>query len=130
MASDLAAPGKKLAKKGLWVQALTGTILVLLSALISSDFAKSSAFGVAAFLIPHSIFSYWVFRYAGATKNRIVAQSFNQGMKLKLIITALIFVFAFSLFNAHPLFVLGAYAITLLSQWMAMLCFTAPRKAA
>lgn len=128
MASDLAATGKKLAKKGLLVQAITGIILVILTLVLSPDGWISTGFGVMAFFVPHSIFAYWVFRYAGATKNRIVAQSFNQGMKLKLIITALIFVIAFSFFNAHPLLILGAYAITSLSQWMAMLCVTYPSK--
>ena len=130
MASDLAAPGKKLARKGLLVQAVTATILVALTVFFGSKEWISTALGCFAFFLPHSIFAYWVFRYAGATKNRIVAQSFNQGMKLKLIITALIFVIAFSFFNAHPLLLLGAYAITSLSQWMAMLCVTYPSKSA
>jgi ATP synthase protein I len=120
MKADLALPGKKLAVKGLMVQCLTGILLVITTLVVYPLFWVSTILGVTAFFVPHSIFAYWIFRYAGATKNNIVAQSLNQGMKLKLIATVLIFVIAFSQTNAHPLPLLGAYVITMISQWLAM----------
>jgi ATP synthase protein I len=120
MTTDLASPGRKLAVKGIIVQAIAGSVLGLLTAFYDPKLSLSTILGVIAFLAPHCFFSYWVFRYAGATKNEIVAQSMNQGMKLKLILTFFIFVIAFSQLNAQPIFLLGAYVITLVSQSAAM----------
>ncbi|WP_371195326.1 ATP synthase subunit I [Glaciecola sp. SC05] len=124
MKADLALPGKQLAIKGLIVQGLIGLCLLILTVVVYPSLWVSTALGVIVFIVPHTIFAYWVFRYAGGTKNNIVAQSFNQGMKLKLIITVLLFVIAFFHFNAHPLPLLGAYVITMVSQWAAMFCFS------
>jgi ATP synthase protein I len=124
MKADLALPGKKLAAKGIIVQLIVGLIMILLSVFVLSDGWVSVTLGVITFLIPHSIFAYWVFRYAGATKNHIVAQSLNQGMKLKLILTILIFVISFSVFNAQLLPLIGAYVITMVSQWTAIYRFS------
>lgn len=124
MQANLAQPGRALAAKGIIVQLIIGCLMVLLSVLFLSDIWVSVTLGVTAFLIPHSIFAYWVFRYAGATKNSIVAQSLNQGMKLKLILTIVIFVIAFTVFSAQLLPLLGAYAITMVSQWTAIIRFS------
>ncbi|MBT1451576.1 ATP synthase subunit I [Glaciecola sp. XM2] len=120
MRVDLAKPGRKLALAGIKVQLAVGACLVLITALIYPELWLSCAIGVIAFALPHSIFAYWIFRYAGATKNKIVAQSLNQGLKLKLILTGLIFGIAFSFYNAHLVAIFGAYAITMVSQWTAM----------
>ena len=120
LTTDLALPGKKLAIKGILIQCSLGIVAVMLTSIYDLNAAFSVILGVVAFLLPHSIFAYWVFRYAGATKNSVVAQSMNQGMKLKLILTFFIFVIAFFHFNAQPLFLLGAYAITMVSQATAM----------
>lgn len=122
-ATDLAAPGKKLAKIGVIIQALVGLMAALLTGLYDPNLSVSVILGVIAFLLPHSVFAYWVFRYAGATKNNLVAQSMNQGMKLKLLLTFFIFVIAFSQLNAHPVFLLSAYVMTMASQWVAMFIF-------
>lgn len=124
MKADLALPGKQLAIKGVVVQSLIGLVMIVITAITAPIALSSVAIGVFAFLAPHSIFAYWVFRYAGGTKNRLVAQSFNQGMKLKLISTVCIFVIAFLYVNAHPLPLLGAYAITMVVQWMTMFCLS------
>jgi ATP synthase protein I len=120
MATDLAAPGKRLATKGVVVQFLVGLCMLSFSLFYDPKSSLSIILGVISCLIPHSVFAYWVFRYAGATKNSVVAQSMNQGMKLKLVLTMLIFVIAFSLLHGQPLYLLGAYAITMVSQWTAM----------
>lgn len=124
MKADLASTGKRLSVKIVMVQIITGLSLLILTGLIYPDYWVSVAIGALALILPHSIFAYWVFRYAGATKNSIVAQSFNQGMKLKLITTLLIFVMVFSLLNLHPLPLFGAYIITMVSQWLAMFCLS------
>lgn len=124
MTTDLAAPGKRLARQGIIIQIIVGSVITVLSALYEPRVALSTVLGVIAFLVPHSFFAYWVFRYAGATKNTIIAQSMNQGMKLKLILTFFIFVIAFSQLHAQPAFLLAAYAITMVTQWAAMFFFS------
>ncbi|MFC3122044.1 ATP synthase subunit I [Agaribacter flavus] len=123
MQSDLAANGKNLAIKGLAVQFALGFTLIIICALFWPEHVSSVALGVISFVLPHSIFAYWIFRYAGASKNQLVVRSLSQGMKIKLALTSIIFTVAFSTFSAHPLFLLGAYAMITLSQWLAMFWF-------
>ncbi|MFC4698778.1 ATP synthase subunit I [Glaciecola siphonariae] len=120
MKVDLASPGRKLAARGVIFQLCVGVVLVGVTGLFSPAETLSVLVGVIAFIMPHSFFAYWVFRYAGATKNDVVAQSMGQGMKIKLALTTVIFAIAFSQFNAHPVFLLGAYTIVMVSQWTAM----------
>lgn len=120
MQLDVAAPGKQLAKTGILVQLVVMIIMLVFIALTFSEHLIAVAIGSLSYVIPHSIFSYWVFRYAGATKNQLVAQSFSQGMKIKLILTSLLFFVAYSFFHTNPLFLLGSYATIMVSQWLTM----------
>jgi len=124
MTAELASSGRKLAFKGLFIQLLTASCLLILSVLYRSSWLTSVILGIIAYSVPYIIFAYWVFRYAGGTKNNIVAQSFNQGMKLKLILTVTIFGLAFLHFNAHPLPLIGAYAMLMVAQATAMFYFS------
>ena len=124
MISHLASPGRKLALRGVLFQSAVGIVIIALSLVFYPTQWLPVTLGVCAFIIPHSIFAYWVFRYVGASKNQLVAQSLNQGMKIKLILTVIIFVIAFSQFSAHPIFLLGAYAITMFSHWLSMFCLS------
>lgn len=121
MQQELASQGRSLAKKGIFVQVIVSLILCIFALFFKPTILIAILLGCLSFLIPQSIFAYWVFRYAGATKNEIVAQSFSQGMKIKLILTSVFFIVAYSQFNAHPLPLLGAYATVMVSQWLAML---------
>lgn len=120
MQNALTSPGRKIAIKGIVVQIIVSFMLALIVALVHSELVVDVLLGCLSFIVPHSIFAYWVFRYAGASKNSLVAQSLSQGMKLKLILTSIFFIIAFSQFQVHPLVLLGAYAITMVSQWLAM----------
>jgi ATP synthase protein I len=120
MQNGLAAAGKVLAVKGVIVQIIMTLLVTLTVAVVHSEYVIIVVFGCLSFLVPHSIFAFWVFRHAGATKNELVAQSFSQGMKIKLFLTVLFFIIAFSQLNAHPLPLLGAYVIIMVSQWLAM----------
>lgn len=115
----LRLPAKKLMRASLGAQLICCAILVVLSVFFSSIKTLDVLLGCVSFIVPQSFFAYWVFRYVGATKNQLVAQSFSQGMKIKLIATSVLFVVAFSQFKVHPLFFLGAYAITNASHWLA-----------
>jgi ATP synthase protein I len=123
MSSRLAQKGRQLAKKGIYVQLVTSFLLIMIVLLVKIEYMVAVLFGCISFLLPHSFFAYWSFRYAGATYAKQVVQSINQGQKVKLMLTILFFVIAFSQFNAHPIPLLGAYTITMVSQWAAMFYF-------
>jgi ATP synthase protein I len=120
MPVDLAFNGKRLAKKGIFAQCISSLILIVIVFLTKTEYTEAVAIGSIAFIIPHSFFAYWTFRYAGATKNKIVAQSFSQGLKVKLALTTVFFAIAFSQLNAAPFPLFGAYVVAMLSQWFAM----------
>jgi ATP synthase protein I len=121
MQQGLATKGRLLARKGIYIQLIVSLILVIGVTLLRSQLSIDILLGCISFVVPHIIFSYWVFRYAGASNNQRVAQSLSQGMKIKLILTCILFVVAFSQFDVHPLPLLGAYATVMVSQWLAML---------
>lgn len=121
MQHELAAPGRLLARKGIIVQLLVSFLLCVSVLFLHSEFLTAVLLGCLSFVVPHIVFAYWVFRYAGATKNEVVAQSLSQGMKIKLILTSIFFIVAFSQFHVHPLPLLGAYVTIMVSQWLAML---------
>lgn len=120
MPTDLAKDGKRLASKGILVQCISSLVLLVIVLLAKPEYTAAILLGALTFIIPHSFFAYWSFRYAGATKNHLVAQSFNQGLKVKLALSIILFAFAFSLVTAPPLVFFGAYAIAMLSQALAM----------
>lgn len=121
MYKGLATQGRLLARKGIYVQVIVSFILCVSVSLMQAEHTIAVIMGCLSFLVPHIIFAYWVFRYAGATNNHLVAQSLSQGMKIKLILTSILFIVAFSQLNVHPLPLLGAYATVMVSQWLAML---------
>ena len=117
---NLADKGRQLANKGIFTQFITSLVLIVIVFFVKPDDTVAVVIGSITFIIPHSVFAYWTFRYAGATKNRIVAQSFNQGLKIKLVLTTVLFAIAFSQLNAAPFPLVGAYVVAMLSQWFAM----------
>ena len=120
MPANLADNGKKLAKKGILAQCLSSLVLIVIVLIIKPEYTSAVIFGALSFIIPHSFFAYWSFRYAGATQSKLVVQSFSQGMKIKLALTVVFFAIAFSQLNAAPLPLMGAYVVAMVSQWFAM----------
>ncbi len=120
MLLNLADNGKRLAKKGLLAQCISSLILLVIVLCIKPEYTIAIVLGALSFIVPHSFFAYWSFRYAGATKNNLVAQSFNKGMKVKLALSIIFFAFTFSMFDAPPLIFFGAYVTAMVSQALAM----------
>ena len=123
MSAKLTTPGRVLAFKGIVVQLIVSLTLLAITVFFWPTYGVSVITGIMAFVLPHSFFAYWLFRYAGATKNEMVARSLSQGMKIKMALTTIIFIIAFALLAVDPLPMFGAYAIVMVSQWMAMFCF-------
>jgi ATP synthase protein I len=117
---NLAEKGQRLAKGGVIIQLIVSLALVVIIFLVKPVHTVAVVVGSITFIIPHSLSAYLIFRYAGATKNKIVVQSFNQALKVKLTLTILFFAFTFSQLDAAPFPLFGAYVVAMLSQWFAM----------
>jgi ATP synthase protein I len=115
------AAGKKIAKQGLVFQLAYSVILVALATLLSD--AKTGvavALGTLLSLLPNAVFSFFAFRFSGASRSQQVARSFSQGSKVKLAMTIGLFVVAFAGLQLPPLPVfLGFFAATAI-YWVAM----------
>lgn len=119
--TDLVADGKKLAKIGFFVQLCVATFLIGLSAVLAtSNDVLSVAFGTASSIIPNGIFAFFAFRFAGAQQTQAVAKSMVQGARFKLIVVAIMFGIAFKVFDAQPVFLFCAFAITIVSYWVTL----------
>lgn len=120
-AIDLVADGKKLAKVGLIVQVIVAAFLIGVTAVLAtSTDAVSVALGTATSIIPNGIFAFFAFRFAGAQQTQAVAKSMVQGARFKLIVVAIMFGIAFKVFNAQPVFLFCAFAITIVSYWLTL----------
>ena len=119
--NKLAKRGLDLAKKGLLFQAVTALVVTAFAgAAGGSHSAMSAAAGALIRILPTIVFAGFEFRYAGASKNDLVARSFSQGSKMKLALTIILFVIAFKGLNATPLEIFAAFVITTASHALAM----------
>jgi len=119
--NELTTPGRRLA----WWQVSISTLFVLLATLITYVFEyaffqektqeKSYAFSVfiggTIAIIPHVIFAFKAFRYAGATSSKKVMESFYSGVKLKTLYTALLFALSFKFLTVVPLVLLVTFCL-------------------
>ena len=104
MTNRLTIAGRKLA----WQQNLLAISLVLLCSLISYfiwglDYAKSILAAGLVTIIPNIVFALKAFKYAGAKSSKLVVESFFSGVKLKMVLTALLFVLAFKFLVLLPI---------------------------
>jgi len=120
--ASLTAPGRALAKHIFICQMI---IIIALSVFFAVFFGQNSALssllGGVICMLPSAIFAYFAFRYAGASKNKLVVQQFNKGSKLKFFATILLFIVAYQWKDIQPLPLMLSYVVTLVSQWPAIL---------
>ena len=102
--NDLAKPGLKIAFKQILISfiaviSLTTSIYIIWDI----DSAKSALVGGFIGIIPNIIFALKAFRYAGARSARKVVDSFFSGVKIKMVLTAILFSLAFKFLVIQPL---------------------------
>lgn len=118
MAASLAQKGRQLANKVLIYQSVIAVILGFLYTILTGKYAGLSAlYGGFICVLPGWIFAFLVFRYTGASQNKLVVRSFNKGSKLKFIFTIVLFILVYKWQNLQPLVLLIAYVVTLMAQW-------------
>jgi len=119
--NKLAERGLSLAKKGILFQIGTAFLVTIVTGLIAGyHSAISAGAGAIVSILPTLVFTGFAFRYAGASKNELVARSFSQGSKMKLALTIILFVVTFKGLNASPIEVFVAYVVTTASHVLAM----------
>lgn len=104
MNNKLTSAGKKLALK----QNALAILIVLLCSLVTYLFwgllhAKSTLVAGAVAIIPNIVFALKAFKYAGAKSSKLVVESFFSGVKLKMVLTALLFALAFKFLVLLPI---------------------------
>lgn len=104
MNNKLTSAGRKLALK----QNALAILIVLFCSLITYFFwglqhAKSTLVAGAVSIIPNIVFALKAFKYAGAKSSKLVVESFFSGVKLKMVLTALLFALAFKFLVLLPI---------------------------
>lgn len=64
--------------------------------------AKSAFIGGMVAIVPYIVFALKAFKYAGATSSKKVVESFFSGVKIKMVLTALLFALAFKFLVLLP----------------------------
>ena len=104
MTNKLTITGRKLA----WQQNILAISFVLLSSLLSYfiwglDQAQSIMAAGVVTIIPNIVFALKAFKYSGAKSSKLVVESFFSGVKLKMVLTALLFVLSFKFLVLLPI---------------------------
>ena len=119
---SLTSTGRLLAKRVIFLQCLLTLFIALLFLLLWEQknavvAALSAVLGGLISIIPYAIFSFFAFKFGGASKNQLVVKSFSQGLKLKLFSAIVLFTVAYRWEALIPLVLLVSYFVVLLSQW-------------
>lgn len=101
--NDLAKPGKVLALK----QVIFSSVFVLCSTVITCFFSGvnqgvSVLLGGVVVIIPNIFFAVKAFKYAGATSSKLVVESLFSGVKIKMVLTAILFALALKFLVIAP----------------------------
>jgi ATP synthase protein I len=104
MINRLTITGRKLA----WQQNILAISIVLVCSLVSYfiwglEYAKSILAAGIVTIIPNIVFALKAFKYAGAKSSKLVVESFFSGVKLKMVLTAFLFVLAFKILVLLPI---------------------------
>lgn len=122
MKNRLADNGKLLARKAAFTQCVLVLIFTVATGLLTTtDIAIAFLVGNLVSILPNQLFTFFAFRYAGASKIEMVAKSFSQGSKIKLALTVILFAIAFGGLKIDPLPVLIGYAVATVSYWLALI---------
>lgn len=104
MNNKLTAAGRKLA----WQQNTFAIAVVLFFSLITYFvwgliYAQSTLVAGVVTIVPNIVFALKAFKYAGAKSSKLVVKSFFSGVKLKMVLTALLFALAFKFLVLLPI---------------------------
>lgn len=104
MTNKLTLAGRNLA----WQQNILAISVVLLCSLVTYFIwglahAQSTLAAGVVTIVPNIVFALKAFKYAGAKSSKLVIESFFSGVKLKMVLTALLFALAFKFLVLLPI---------------------------
>ena len=122
LVNKLAIEGKELAFKVFFYQSI---VVIFITITVLIFFGKFTAFsyfyGGLVNIITSGVFGFFAFRFSGARQNKLVVKSFSRGTKLKLYITLLMSVVAFSVLGLEPAPLFISIMMSNCSLWAAIL---------
>jgi ATP synthase protein I len=71
--------------------------------------AQSVIAGGVVTVIPNCLFAFKAFKYAGASASKLVIKSFFSGVKLKMLLMAILLIFAFKIMVILPIAFFGTF---------------------
>jgi len=114
--------GKKIA----WQQNALSVLVVLLGSSITYFcwgflHAKSTLVAGVVTIVPNIVFALKAFKYAGAQSSKKVVESFFSGVKLKMVIMALLFALAFKYLVLLPIPFFAMFCLVMIMPLIAPL---------
>lgn len=101
---DLAKPGRIFALKQILLSLIIVVISCILSWAVWDDKTSFSMFiGGMVAIIPRTVFAFKAFKYAGATASEKVVDAFFSGVKIKMVLSAVLFALAFKFLVIVPI---------------------------
>ena len=112
--NPLVKPGRKFAYQQIGISIIIVLVCTLITYFIwGLTYAQSVLAGGAIGIIPNIVFAYKAFKYAGARSSRLVVESFFSCVKIKMIVTALLFALAFKFLLILPLPFFGMFCLVM-----------------
>ncbi len=122
--NKLTATGKALSKQ----QLILTTVMTFFCVVITYFFcgylnAKSALLGGLVAIIPQFVFGLKAFKYAGASKAKLVVDAFYKGEKLKLLLTAILFALVFKFFVIVPIAFFTVFCLIVITSLLTPVFF-------
>lgn len=112
--NPLVKPGRKFAYQQVGFSIVIVFVCTLITFFIwGLAHAQSVLAGGVIVIIPNSVFAYKAFKYAGAQSSKLVVNSFFSGVKLKMLIMAILLIFAFKLLVILPIAFFGTFCLVM-----------------
>lgn len=114
--NELVKPGRKVALQQIFI----ALALIFSSTLVTYffagyDAAQSAVIGGLVAIVPQIFFAFKAFQYAGASAAKKVMDAFYSGVRIKLVLTAILFALCFKFLQLVLLAFFITYFITLLT---------------
>ncbi|WP_426359214.1 ATP synthase subunit I [Pseudocolwellia sp. HL-MZ19] len=112
--NELAKIGLRIAFKQIFITCiLVMSFTVGIYIIWDMNSAKSALIGGLIGIIPNIIFALKAFRYAGARSAKKVVESFFSGVKIKMVLTAILFSLTFKFIVIQPLPLFGMFCLVM-----------------
>ena len=112
--NPLVKPGRKFAYQQIGISVSIVLVCTLITFFLwGLAHAQSVLAGGVIAIIPNCVFAYKAFKYAGAQSSKLVVESFFSGVKFKMLLTAILFIFAFKILVIIPLAFFGTFSLVM-----------------